>query len=91
MWRPCIVVFDETIMLLLWEWDEALLFLGVFFLGQFVLGPFVSGGVALALALLTYYLKRGKPAGAVLHWLHRADIYHLPGVLPLTEARYTTD
>lgn len=84
MWKRCRNVFDEPVMVLLWEWEEALLGLGLFGLGQFFLGPVWSTVLALVVLTVIYRVKKGKPAGAVVHWLHRAEFpgMRLPGVLP---------
>lgn len=83
-------MFDEPVMLLLWEWDEALLGLGIFGLGQFVLGPLWSTALALVTLGVIYRVKKGKPAGAVWHWLHRIECpcFRLPGVLPPQSQTY---
>jgi hypothetical protein len=88
MWRKCVTVFDEPIIFLFWEWDEMVLFLGIFFVGQFLLGPFWSMGLALGAASSTYWLKRGQPPGAVVHWLHSSEVLTLPGLLSPTPTRY---
>jgi hypothetical protein len=90
VWKKCRSVFDEPVMLLVWEWEEALLGLALFGLGQFVIGPVWSTGVAVGMLILTYQVKKGKPAGAVVHWLHRirCPFFRLPGVLPAQPQTY---
>lgn len=84
MWKKCRSVFDEPVMILVWEWEEVGLAFGVFLVGQFLLGPVVSTGIAGVILGATYFLKKGKPAGAVVHWMHRVrfPFFRLPGVLP---------
>lgn len=90
MWRTCVTVFDEAIIFLFWEWDEVVLFLSVFFVGQFLCGPFWSMGLSVATAASLYWLKRGQPPGAVVHWLHEVEVIALPGILSPHPTRYDT-
>ena len=84
MWKRCRSVFDEPFKVLVWEWEEALLGLGLFGVGQFFLGPVWSTLLAAGVLAFIYVVKKGKPAGAVVHWLHRVEcpFFRLPGVLP---------
>ena len=90
MWKRCRSVFDKPVMVFVWEWEEALGGLGLFGLGQFVIGPFWSTAVALAVLGFIYKVKKGKPAGAIWHWMHRVrfPFFRLPGVLPSQPQTY---
>lgn len=98
MWKRSRSVFDEPIMILFWEWDEALLLIFLIPLSQFAL-KFVPVAVwwklvfsivpIAATGWFLYCLKRGKPSGAVAHWLHRMEFWVLPGVLPPRDHVYS--
>ena len=90
MRKRCRSVFDEPVKVLVWEWEEALLGLALFGIGQFFIGPLWSTAVALGTLGFIYKVKKGKPAGAVVHWLHRVDFpfFQLPGVLPVAAQVY---
>ena len=47
----------------------------------------VFAGVVVAAAGL-YYGKRGKPQGAIVHWLHSMGLVALPGLLSPRRQRY---
>jgi hypothetical protein len=75
-------------MVLFWEvQDFQILVLSAFVLPLFI-GPFWAFGGALAVALGTYFLKRGRPSGALLHLLHYWGFWWLPGVLGSYPQRY---
>lgn len=90
MWKACRSVFDEPVRVFLWDWEEFLLALGLFGFGQFVIGPVWSTLLAGSMLGWIYKVKKGKPAGAIVHWLHRINcpFFRLPGVLPAEPSPY---
>lgn len=82
MWSTCPVVFGDPVLIMGYiEVEDFVLALG----GPLVLAFFLDGGlcflIGFGIALLSRWLKRGKPQGAILHALHGLQLLPLPGVL----------
>lgn len=88
MWTPCTPILDEPVMVFLWEFRDFQLILVAPYVLYWPLGPFLAFGGAVAMAVLTYLVKRGQPAGALWHLLHRWEFLALPGVLSPYPQRY---
>jgi hypothetical protein len=88
IWKPSCIVIDEPIMVVFWEVQDAQWLMYGPIVAQFLVGPFWAFGGALVLALVTYFLKRGKPSGALLHLLHHWGFWHCPGVYGSYPQRY---
>ena len=88
MWIKCTTILDEPDKVGPFEVIDALLmlmfFLIVTFFSDIFLGLAATGGALGAL----YYLKRGRPPGALQHWLHAMEFIRLPGFLSPRRKRY---
>jgi hypothetical protein len=81
-------VLDEPIIVAFWEVQDAQILVLSPFVLQFLIGPAWAFGGMTLLAIATYFLKRGRPSGALLHFLHHWGFWSLPGVLGSTPQRY---
>lgn len=99
MWRVCRSKFDAPITKFGFDLFDAALLLAIPLVGnaclRFVLPdsmrskiPFLTVAVMLGLAAILYYGKKGKPPGAILHWLHTMEFLRLPGILGPRPQRY---
>ena len=81
MWVSSPVVLDEVVKILVFELEDVGAIVGVWLIANLwwdgILLPMGAG--ALTGAGL-YYLKRGKPAGALVHLVHRLQLTLLVGL-----------
>lgn len=94
MWTPCSPILDEPVMVLFWEFRDFQIITMAPFGMYWLLGPFWAFGSGIAFAAITYWFKRGKPAGALQHLLHSWEFWMrpgglLPGVLSPYPQRYS--
>jgi len=92
MWRSCPRVLDEPVIVLAGLELDDFLVLGVMAAVLMIVASllvFVLGTLGAILAVLKG--KRGKPPGALLHWVHDLELpfLQLPGVLPARELIYS--
>jgi hypothetical protein len=89
MWTRCPLVLDAPVKVLGLETDDCALIL----VSPIVTGLFVSTWASIlwgaGIGVGLYRVKRGKPPGTVLHWLHRMELVRLPGVLGPKPQRYS--
>ena len=90
MWTPCPTVLDmpATICGLEVE-DFVLAALTPVLVGWFNESTLVNFGGGLGLGVGLHRIKRGRPAGVLLHWLHRQQLCVLPGILSPQRVRYS--
>jgi type IV secretory pathway TrbD component len=89
MWISCPRVLDEPVQKWGFEFDDLMIIGALPAVLIFLVSPWVCFGVTLAVAGVIYYGKRGKPPGAILHWLHAMELIRLPGVLSPRPQRYS--
>ena len=81
MWKHCVTILDEPDKVGPIELTDALVGVVVFlvtgFFAGLLCGLVLGGGLAAGL----YRLKRGRPAGALSHWLHAQEFIRVPGFL----------
>ena len=80
MWKDCPKVLDEPIQILGLEWSDFVMTLGVFGSVTIWLNPFLGIPGGLAVGALLWWLKRDQPPGAIIHLLHRLEIWPIHGV-----------
>jgi hypothetical protein len=51
--------------------------------------PFVWAGCTVVVFAVAYYGKRGKPPGAIRHWLHEMELWGIPGMVSPREDVYS--
>lgn len=88
MWIKCTTILDEPDKVGPFELIDVLLLLAVFMVITFFSDVFFGLTVTVALLAALYYLKRGKPPGALQHWLHAMEFVKLPGFLSPRRKRY---
>lgn len=100
LWTPCPTTVNKALMGAFGFEMLDLALLGLLLFGGFLLRPvlallagvtmppWIPLGAAILAAAGLWYGKRGKPRGAILHWLHEWDVLPLPGVLPPVEQMY---
>jgi hypothetical protein len=89
MWTPCPQVLDEPVKILGVELEDFVLIATFPLCLSLFLDtvPCFVGTALLAYGL--YRAKRGRPPGALLHWLHAMELVRLPGVLSPRPQRYS--
>ena len=91
MWVECPTELDAPVLIFGFEVEDiaavcaVMVFCGLFIFEGFPPVFFVTAGFGLALKRL----KKGKAPGVLLHVMHRWDIAHIPGVLPVREVAYS--
>ena len=92
LWKKCEVVIDEPIRIEImgvgFEADDFMIMGGLMAGLLLVLPPMVWFMTAVGIPLLIYRAKRGKPLGAIWHWLHANMWWKIPGVLSPLEVVY---
>ena len=91
MWVECPTELDAPVLIFGFEVEDiaalcaVMVFSGLFIFEGFIPVFFVTLGVG----LLLRRLKKGKAPGVLIHLMHRWDILHIPGVLPVRDAAYS--
>jgi hypothetical protein len=80
MWKACPKVIDEPIMIVGLEWSDFVVVLLVFSMVTIMLNPFLGVGAAIGLGVTLWYAKRDQPPGALIHALHRLELWPIRGV-----------
>jgi hypothetical protein len=80
MRKACNSIWDETLKILFWDWEEVIIALAVVSLGQFLCDFLLCFGSAAGFLAVLYVVKKGQPAGAFVHWLHRMELCRAPGL-----------
>jgi hypothetical protein len=88
MWTPCPRITDDPVMKWGYEFEDFLLILGLPCVLILVVPPLYCLGLVVVLAAVIRTGKRGKPRGAIWHWLHAHRILRLPGFIPAHTQRY---
>ena len=91
MWVECPTELDTPVLIFGFEVEDiaavcaVMVFCGLFLFESFPPVFFVTAGAGLALKRL----KKGRAPGVLMHLMHRWDILHIPGVLPVREASWS--
>jgi type IV conjugative transfer system protein TraL len=80
MWKNCPKVIDEPVMIVGLEWVDFVVVLLAFSIVTIILNPFLGVGIAISLGFTLWYAKRDQPPGALIHMLHRLEIWPMRGV-----------
>jgi hypothetical protein len=81
MWTPCPVGLNNTSKILGLELSDCLAVTLTPVLVSGWVDTLESFGCGALVGVALYFLKRGKPPGALLHTLHSVECGKLPGVL----------
>ena len=94
MWRPCPQIHDKPVRRWGFELDD-LMILGVICgVALIFVHPYFWALFVLCVFGLAYYGKRGKPSGAIVHWLQEMQFipwyrFSLPGFIPARPRTYS--
>ena len=88
MMRASTTVLDEPIKVFFWELEDFQAIAFTPFPALFFVGPFVAFGSAIVAGIVVYYVKKGKPSGALRHLAHWLGLWPIAGVLPAYPQRY---
>ena len=89
MWKTCPKVIDEPIMIVGLEWVDVLVVLLVFSVVTILCNPFLGIAVAVGLGGTLWYGKRDQPPGALIHTLHRWELWPMRGVFAPVSQRFS--
>ena len=91
MWVECPTELDTPVLIFGFEVEDiAALSAVMVFSGLFIFEGFIPVFfVTLAFGLGLRRLKKGKAPGVLIHLMHRWDILHIPGVLPVRDVGYS--